>query len=139
MPSASGLWNNTSTNTLNYTLGTYNYKGVGSQVLTLSCSKVHTINGFDYFWGTQNTTIGGIHIQSGIPFAGIPFFLGDYLAAGVDKLAAMLDIGSSIFFPPSQIPASISNLIFFFAYVPFYAMFAIGIYSLVAEVIGRVI
>lgn len=79
MPSISGLWNNTGT--ITYSNGTYNYEAVGVPVNTLTCSEVHTIDGFDYFYGAPT-----------VPFAGFPFFLGDWLSVAVEKAGAMIAI-----------------------------------------------
>jgi hypothetical protein len=66
-PEASGLWNNTGV--ITRTNGTYNYEAVNVNVLTLTCTEVHTLNGFDYFYGVPT-----------IPFAGFPFFIGDWVS-----------------------------------------------------------
>lgn len=83
MPSQTGLWNNTGI--LMYEGATYNYPDVGNQTLTLTCTEVHTLDGFDYAYGSPT-----------IPFAGFPFFLGDWLSElFANKLSA---IGTLIYF-----------------------------------------
>lgn len=91
MPANSGLWNDTrvvATGQLNYTLGTYNYAGVNSRVNTLTCTSVHTIAGYDYFYGAPT-----------VPFAGVPFFIGDWISEGLDKLVAVIALGFSFVTP----------------------------------------
>lgn len=130
MPQASGLWNNSGT--LMYQNGTYNYPSSGNKMITLTCSQVHTLNGFDYFWGTQNVTIGGIHIQTGIPFAGIIFFVGDWLGEGVDKIIAIVNLIALNLIPPANIPPAVTNIVFFFIYIPMYIMIGVGLYGIFA-------
>lgn len=79
MPSSSGLWN--SSGTIMYSNGTYNYEAVGVPVNTLTCSNVHTLDGYDYFYGAPT-----------VPFAGFPLFLGDWLSVAVEKAGAMFAI-----------------------------------------------
>lgn len=80
MPSSSGLWN--STGTLMYTNGTYNYEAVNINVNTLTCSEVHTLDGFDYFYGSPT-----------LPFAGFGFFIGDWISELIaNKLSALFTI-----------------------------------------------
>lgn len=67
MPSQTGLWN--SSGVIQYSGATYNYPSVSNQTLTLTCTEVHTLDGFDYAYGSPT-----------IPFAGFPFFLGDWIS-----------------------------------------------------------
>lgn len=86
-PSSSGLWNNTGT--LEYTNGTYNYPSVNVRNITLTCTSVHTLNGFDYFYGTG----------AGVPFAGMVFFIGDLLSELVDKAIAFFTLAGFYLLP----------------------------------------
>jgi hypothetical protein len=86
MPSQSGLWNNTGT--LMYSNGTYNYANKDSQVLTLTCTEVHTLDGVDYYYGQFIDIFGA---GAGIPM-GAFFFIGDYIAVIGDKLLAVFTL-----------------------------------------------
>lgn len=78
MPVQTGLWNNTGT--LVYSNGTYNYANVDSQVLTLTCTEVHTLDGVNYYYGQPAVAIG------------VFFYVGDYVSAILDKLLAVFTI-----------------------------------------------
>lgn len=71
-PEGSGLWNDTSivpSGVITRSNGTYNYEAVGLPTNTLTCTEVHTLNGFDYFYGVPT-----------VPFAGFPFFVSDWIS-----------------------------------------------------------
>lgn len=90
-PEASGLWN--SSGTIMRTNGTYNYEAVGVQVLTLTCTEVHTLNGFDYFYGVPT-----------VPFAGFPFFVGDWVSEQFgNKGGALIELIVLFVTAPAQI------------------------------------
>lgn len=89
LPSITGLWNNTGT--IEYSGGTYNYPDVGTQVITLTCTQVHTLNGFDYAYGSPT-----------IPFAGFPFFVGDFVSEILaNKLTAFFELLGFLLTPAS--------------------------------------
>lgn len=80
LPEASGLWNNTGT--LTRTGQTYNYPNVSTQTLTLTCTAVHTADGFDYCYGCPT-----------VSFAGMMFYVGDWLSELVgNKGSAILTL-----------------------------------------------
>ena len=67
MPEGSGLWNNSGVITRsNFT---YNYEAVNQNVLTLTCTDVHTMDGIDYCFGCPSP-----------PAVGILVFINDYLS-----------------------------------------------------------
>lgn len=67
MPAGSGLQN--TTGIITYKNGTYNYPNVNTQTITLTCTEVHTMDGFDYFYGSP--TLAG---------AGALFYVNDYVS-----------------------------------------------------------
>ena len=71
LPSITGLWNSSGTIIYNPQSGnpTYNYPDKDNQTLTLTCTNVHTINGFDYLCGAPFST-----------FCGELIYVGDYLS-----------------------------------------------------------
>lgn len=82
-PEASGLWNNTGT--ITRTGQTYNYPSVSNQTLTLTCTNVHTANGFDYCYGCPT-----------VSFAGMMFYMGDWVSEIVGNKGSA--IGTLLFF-----------------------------------------
>lgn len=87
MPSNTGLWN--SSGTLMYSNGTYNYEAVSLPTNTLTCTEVHTLDGFDYFYGVPT-----------VPFAGFPFFIGDWISElFANKVSAFFTIIAYILTP----------------------------------------
>ena len=123
MPAISGLWNNTGT--IMYSGGTYNYANVSSPVLTLTCTEVHTIDGYDYFYGAPT-----------IPFAGFPFFLGDWISEiFANKLSAFFTILTYIL-----TPANFSAFGYTIADISGQAlMLIIGVYAMCYIAIGALI
>lgn len=110
LPSITGLWNNTGT--IEYSGGTYNYPDVGTQVITLTCTQVHTLNGFDYAYGSPT-----------IPFAGMPFFFADFISEVIaNKLTAFFELIGFLLSP-----ANLSVLGFTVADASQFAQFIIGI------------
>lgn len=80
MPSNTGLWNNTGT--LVFANATYNYPNVGNKTLTLTCTEVHTLNDFDYAYGSPT-----------LAFAGFGFYIGDWISELLaNKLTAFFTI-----------------------------------------------
>jgi hypothetical protein len=95
-PEGSGIWNDTSTNPagiIRHSNGTYNYEAVGLPVNTLTCTEVHTLDGFDYFYGVPT-----------VPFAGFPFFVADWLSEIFgNKAGALAELVVLFVTAPSQI------------------------------------
>lgn len=92
-PAISGLWN--SSGTIVYTNATYNYPNVNNQTLTLTCTEVHTLNGFDYAYGSPT-----------VSFAGFPFFIGDWLSElFTNKASALAEMVVLFVTAPAQISA----------------------------------
>lgn len=90
-PEGSGLWN--SSGTIMRTNGTYNYEAVNVNVLTLTCTEVHTLNGFDYFYGVPT-----------VPFAGFPFFVSDWVSEQFgNKGGALIELIVLFVTAPAQI------------------------------------
>lgn len=80
LPEISGLWNNTGT--ITRTGQTYNYPSVSNQTLTLTCTSVHTADGFDYCYGCPT-----------VAFAGSMFYAGDWFSEMVgNKGSAILTL-----------------------------------------------
>jgi len=89
MPSISGLWNDTSSNpsgTITYSRATYNYAGLNNNTLTLTCTKVHTANGQDYYYGCPTCV-------------GMFVFLGDFISELGDKVGAFFTLVAYILAP----------------------------------------
>ena len=82
-PEASGLWNNTGT--IRRTGQTYNYPSVSNKTLTLTCTNVHTADGFDYCYGCPT-----------VSFAGMMFYMGDWISEVVGNKGS--GIGTLLFF-----------------------------------------
>lgn len=115
MPSITGLWN--SSGTIVYLNATYNYPDVSNQTLTLTCSQVHTLNGFNYAYGSPT-----------IPIAGVPFFLGDFISVAFEKLGSTLVLAFSWL----VFPAFIDGLTFMiWINIPLFAFLGFGIYRAV--------
>jgi hypothetical protein len=80
MPEYTGLWN--SSGILQRTGQTYNYPSVSNQTITLTCTSVHTANGFDYCYGCPTVSL-----------AGVMFFIGDWISELVgNKLASLFTL-----------------------------------------------
>lgn len=88
-PAASGLWNNSGT--ITYTNQTYNYRAVNNNVLTLTCTPVHTPNGVDYNYGQPAVAIG------------IFYFFGDVLSELGHKIVAFFTLVGLFFTYPLAI------------------------------------
>lgn len=97
---------------------TYNTRSSTNTTLTLSCSDVHTPNGFDYCYGCPVANTLGFFI-----------FIFDYLSEGVHKVSALFTMVGLAVIPPNEIPSSVSNLIFLFVYIPMYVLLGFGIYK----------
>lgn len=95
-PAVSGLWNDTSivpSGVITYSNGTYNYEAVGLPVNTLTCTEVHTLDGFDYFYGVPT-----------VPFAGFPFFVGDWLSElFANKVSAIFTLIITVINAPAEV------------------------------------
>jgi len=123
MPAISGLWN--SSGVIQYTNATYNYPNVGNQTLTLTCTPIHTLNDFDYAYGSPT-----------LAFAGTVFFISDWLSELIaNKLAAFFVI---LFYILT--PANFNLLGFTIADISGVAlMLVIGIYALCYIAIGALL
>lgn len=88
-PEGSGLWNNTGT--LTRTGQTYNYPSVSNMTLTLTCTDVHTPNGFDYCYGCPT-----------VSFAGMMFYLGDWISELVGNKGSAIGVLISFFLTPAN-------------------------------------
>lgn len=120
MPAISGLWNNTGT--IELSGATYNYPSVSNQTLTLTCTEVHTLDGFDYAYGSPT-----------VAFAGSMFFIGDWISELiVNKLGAFFTI---LFYILT--PANFEVLGFTIADLSGFALMAvIGLYAIAYIFIG---
>lgn len=77
MPSQTGLWN--ASGVIQYSGATYNYPSVSNQTLTLTCTEVHTLDSFDYAYGSPT-----------LSFAGFGFYIGDWISELLaNKLSAL--------------------------------------------------
>lgn len=127
LPSITGLWNNTGVITFNPQSGnpTYNYPDKDNQTLTLTCTLVHTINGFDYLCGAPFST-----------FCGELIYIADYTSELLaNKGSAIVTI---IFFILT--PANFNILGFTLADLTGIAlMTVIGIYAICYIFIGAMI
>lgn len=126
MPAITGTWN--SSGTIMYDGGRYNYNGnlgPSGTVLTLTCTPVHTLDGFDYFYGSPT-----------LPFAGFPFWIGDFVSEIIsNKLVAFFQLLSFVLSP-----ASLNILGFTIADIDgLPLMFVIGIYLMCYIAIGAMI
>lgn len=95
MPSQSGLWSDPASNGqgtnstfLQYSGFTYNYANVSSQVLTLTCTPVHTMDGLDYCFGCPAP-----------PAVGVLIFIGDYVSEFFFKAGAFFQLIGYILSP----------------------------------------
>lgn len=88
MPAITGLWN--ASGTIQYSGATYNYPSVSNQTLTLTCTPIHTLDGFDYFYGTPLNAIGGTLI-----------FIADYISEAFYKIQSFFSLLASILSPAS--------------------------------------
>lgn len=132
MPSITGLWSQPESNgqgvnatNLQYSGATYNYPNVGNQTLTLTCTEVHTLDSFDYAYGSPT-----------VAFAGTIFFISDWLSELiVNKLAAFFTI---LFYILT--PANLNFLGFTIADLTGVALMAIiGLYILCYIAIGALL
>lgn len=103
-PALSGLWNDTGVITLsNYT---YNYEAVNLNTLTLTCTGIHTMDGYDYQFGIftiQPFFSNGTGFDFGVPM-GWAFYVGDYLSeATVNKLTAYVEMIALFVNAPAQV------------------------------------
>lgn len=145
MPSQTGLWNNTGT--ITYTNYTYNYEAVNLNTLTLTCSEIHTLDGYDYQFGVfevQPFFSNGTGFQFGVAI-GWAFYLGDAISEiFANKLVAIFTI-VSYFLAPINFDifgftlADISGValmviigIYIFAYLPI----AIFLYKVITPFAG---
>lgn len=92
LPAITGTWN--SSGTIMYDGGRYNYNGnlgPSGTVLTLTCTQIHTLDGFDYFYGSPT-----------LPFAGFPFWIGDFISEIIaNKLGAFFELMGFLLTPAS--------------------------------------
>lgn len=125
MPAISGLWNNTITGELQFSGATYNYPAVNNNTLTLSCTEIHTLDSFDYAYGSPT-----------VAFAGSMFFLGDWLSELIsNKLGAFFVILSYIL-----TPANFNILGYTIADISGFAlMFVIALYAVCYIAIGAMV
>lgn len=125
LPAITGTWN--SSGTIMYDGGRYNYNGnlgPSNTDLTLTCTVVHTIDGFDYFYGSPT-----------LPFAGFPFWLADFLSEFGNKIVAFFELVAFVLSP-----ASLNVLGFTIADLEgFPLMFVIGIYVMCYIAIGAML
>lgn len=123
MPSITGLWN--ASGVIQYSGATYNYPSVSNQTLTLTCTPVHTLDSFDYAYGSPT-----------VAFAGTIFFISDWLSEViVNKLGAFFTI---LFYILT--PANFNVLGFTIADISGIAlMLVIGIYALCYIAIGALL
>lgn len=105
-------------NPTSFTNMTYNTRSASNSTLTLSCTNVHTPNGFDYCYGCPASNTLGFFL-----------FVFDYISEGVHKVAALFTIIGLVVTPPSNIPASVSAPLFLFVYIPMYILLGFGIYK----------
>lgn len=126
MPSMTGLWNDTRvvpSGILNYTAKTgnptYNYadKDSPDNVITFTCTKVHTVDGFDYLCGAPFGS-----------FCGQLIFVGDTLGEVGHKITAFFALIATFF----TYPASITGMAWWaFAQFFLFALMLIGILMIV--------
>lgn len=94
MPAISGLVN--VTGVITYSDATYNWRngggGTGAQPpATLTCTEVHTLEDFDYLYGSPT-----------VPFAGFGFFIGDFISEIIaNKLPALFELIGFLLSPAS--------------------------------------
>ena len=123
MPSITGLWN--ASGVIQYSGATYNYPSVSNMTLTLTCTPIHTLDSFDYAYGSPT-----------VAFAGTIFFISDWLSELIaNKLVAFFTI---LFYILT--PANFNILGFTIADLSGVAlMLIIGIYALCYIAIGALL
>jgi hypothetical protein len=105
-------------NPTSFTNMTYNTRSASNTTLTLTCTNVHTPNGFDYCYGCPASNTIGFFL-----------FTFDYISEAVHKVTALFTIVGFAVTPPLEIPSSVSSLIFLFVYIPMYILLGFGIYK----------